>query len=226
MINRSPLLLLARCGGMALGIMLLVGQGTPSMGAISLDDDIESSVVLGDGGQSTVLVDESLGLSADVKLTSSATESESTTTSTSYSYTTYASTSSTPSSDGSTVSEGDVTLLSDYSGDSSGLVGDVNGDGVVDFNDYMILEANYGKTGATTADGDLNGDGVVNFTDYQILEENYGNTLVPEPSSLAVWAIIAVAGAIWGYRRSRRNCRRTGADIGRIPSMVALTGEV
>ena len=56
------------------------------------------------------------------------------------------------------------------------LTGDANGDTKVDFNDYLVLEANYGKPGGLSQ-GDLNGDGTVDFNDYMTLEANYGHTL-------------------------------------------------
>lgn len=55
---------------------------------------------------------------------------------------------------------------------AAGLPGDINGDGVVNINDLMIVTANFGKT---TSDADLdaradaNGDGVVNNTDLLIV---------------------------------------------------------
>ena len=56
------------------------------------------------------------------------------------------------------------------------LTGDANGDAKVDFNDYLVLESNYGQPGGL-AQGDFNGDGTVNFNDYLVLEANYGKTI-------------------------------------------------
>jgi hypothetical protein len=55
------------------------------------------------------------------------------------------------------------------------ILGDANGDGVVDVGDLGILAANYGVTsGATWAMGDFNDDGVVDVGDLGILAANYG----------------------------------------------------
>ena len=56
------------------------------------------------------------------------------------------------------------------------LPGDATGNGVVDFNDYLVLESNFGKTGgATVATGDFTDDGNVDFSDYLVLEAHFGN---------------------------------------------------
>ncbi len=55
---------------------------------------------------------------------------------------------------------------------------DANLNAKVDFSDYIILEANFGKTGATRATGDFNGDGTVTFADYVALELNFGEPSV------------------------------------------------
>ena len=52
-------------------------------------------------------------------------------------------------------------------------VGDLNDDGIVNFNDLQILAMNFGKPG-TLAKGDLNGDGKVDFADLVLLARNYG----------------------------------------------------
>ncbi len=71
-------------------------------------------------------------------------------------------------------------------------VSDASGDSIVDFKDYIVLEGNFGKTGATWQQGDSTGDGVVNFQDYVNLELNFGQT-VPEPATLAVLAMGGLA---------------------------------
>ena len=43
------------------------------------------------------------------------------------------------------------------------LLADINGDGVVDINDLVLVAANFGKIGENLAD--VNGDGVVNIAD-------------------------------------------------------------
>ncbi len=68
------------------------------------------------------------------------------------------------------------------------LPGDADGDGIVTFKDYIILERNFGQTGMTFAQGDFNGDGLVSFKDYILLETNFGKSSVPEPATLALLA--------------------------------------
>lgn len=83
------------------------------------------------------------------------------------------------------------------------LMGDVNGDGVVDFGDFLVLSQNWGMTGATLADGDLNGSTVVDFEDFTLLSQHWG---VPEPAT----GVITIASAlvvVWG--------RRSGSPAGR-----------
>jgi hypothetical protein len=76
------------------------------------------------------------------------------------------------------------------------LGGDANGDRKVSFADYLILEQNFGKTGATWAMGDFNNDAKVSFADYLILEQNFGKT-VPEPASLC----LLLCGGLLALRR-------------------------
>jgi hypothetical protein len=70
------------------------------------------------------------------------------------------------------------------------LMGDANGDGKVDLNDFGILKDNFG-TGTTRAQGDFNGDAKVDLTDFGLLKDNFGKAgtmAVPEPSS---WLLAA-----------------------------------
>lgn len=62
------------------------------------------------------------------------------------------------------------------------LAGDVNRDGVVNFDDLGLVVSNYGLTGATSAQGDVNGDGIVNFDDYGLVVSNYGQSLPAAPA--------------------------------------------
>jgi Dockerin type I domain len=57
------------------------------------------------------------------------------------------------------------------------LRGDANRDGVVDFNDLVVLAQNYNSEVSTDqwASGDFNGDGVVDFNDLVALAQNYNN---------------------------------------------------
>ena len=86
-----------------------------------------------------------------------------------------------------------------------GLTGDVNGNGSVDFADFLILSNNFGTTVAANMDGDLDGDGSVAFADFLILSNNFGQSAaasVPEPSG---FAILFGAGLLLGTARRRRS---------------------
>jgi len=78
--------------------------------------------------------------------------------------------------------------------------GDTNGDGRCDFNDYLVLEAAFGTSGASPAD--LDGNGSVDFADYLMLESAFGSDYtVPEPASLVI--LTAGAGLLVRRRRVR-----------------------
>ena len=51
--------------------------------------------------------------------------------------------------------------------------GDLNGDGSVGFDDFLVLANNFGNEAERT-EGDLNGDGVVGFDDFLTLSSNFG----------------------------------------------------
>ena len=61
--------------------------------------------------------------------------------------------------------------------------GDADLDGTVSFKDYIILEANFGKSGTSWAKADFDGDGEVTFKDYIILEHNFGKSTESENMS-------------------------------------------
>ena len=71
----------------------------------------------------------------------------------------------------------------------SPLAGDVNGDEVVDLEDFNLLKANFG-TGANRWEGDLTGDGAVDLHDFAQLKANFGD---PQPDPQAALAA-ALAG--------------------------------
>ena len=97
------------------------------------------------------------------------------------------------------------------------VAGDTNQDGIVDNTDLKTFLAHFGQPGTRT-DGDFNGDGLVGFKDFQLLELNFGRhppavaapnldlaqlavaeQSVPEP---AIFASIA-ASALFVSRRRR-----------------------
>lgn len=55
------------------------------------------------------------------------------------------------------------------------VAGDINGDGVVDFEDLLLLAASFGQRGINNP-ADLNGDGVVDEQDLELLRELYSFT--------------------------------------------------
>jgi hypothetical protein len=64
------------------------------------------------------------------------------------------------------------------------LVGDINGDDIVDIRDYGLWRQHFGETSGTAPGaaalaaliGDLNGDGIVDIRDYGIWRQNFGHT--------------------------------------------------
>ena len=51
---------------------------------------------------------------------------------------------------------------------------DINGDGTVNFPDFLALSANFGMVDAAFEDGDLDGDGMVGFLDFLQLSRDFG----------------------------------------------------
>ena len=70
----------------------------------------------------------------------------------------------------------------------------MNDDGVVGFDDLVVLAQNYGSAGKTFSTGnvDYSADGLVDFNDLVILAQNYNNSLAavagvmtpPSPASI------------------------------------------
>ncbi|MBB6429889.1 PEP-CTERM sorting domain-containing protein [Algisphaera agarilytica] len=86
------------------------------------------------------------------------------------------------------------------------LLGDYNGNGVVDAADYTVWQDSFGST--TLLDADGNGNGVVDAADYTVWQDNFGASaalsqglmIVPEPNSLL---IVAGLGGVALRRRKR-----------------------
>ncbi|MBX3436359.1 MAG: hypothetical protein KF861_02635 [Planctomycetaceae bacterium] len=57
------------------------------------------------------------------------------------------------------------------------LAGDVDGDGLVNFNDYFEVRQNFDTFGLAYRPGDGDGDGLVNFNDYFAVRENFDAVL-------------------------------------------------
>jgi len=95
---------------------------------------------------------------------------------------------------------------------SSGIPGDTDLDGDVDFFDYLTAKGNFGMaTGAGWADGDFDRDGDVDFTDYITVKGNFGwptgagaplvGGAVPESAALTLLLLAAPAALA---RRAKR----------------------
>ena len=54
------------------------------------------------------------------------------------------------------------------------LDGDVDGNGKVEFADFLILSDNFGQEVSERGEGDLTGDNLVNFADFLLLSDNFG----------------------------------------------------
>ena len=94
------------------------------------------------------------------------------------------------------------------------LDGDINGDGFVDFSDYLVMEANFGSQNADRAHGDLDNSHTVNFGDYLVLEANFGKMYQPEtpprqevigsvPEPMTLMATCLGLAGVGGYIRKR-----------------------
>jgi probable HAF family extracellular repeat protein len=83
-------------------------------------------------------------------------------------------------------------------GADDALVGDTNGDGVVDLEDLNNVRNTFGETGAGLA-GDANGDGTVDLTDLNAVRNNFGASNpvpVPEPGTFGL-LVAAGLGGVW-----------------------------
>lgn len=74
-------------------------------------------------------------------------------------------------------SAGDLALWSIDAAGESVLAADVNGNGIVDFTDFLVLAGNFGQdVSRGREDGDIDGDGIVSLADFQILARDFGRT--------------------------------------------------
>jgi spore coat protein CotH len=81
------------------------------------------------------------------------------------------------------------------------LFGDANLDGIVDGEDFRILQSHFGQAGEW-GEGDFNGDYVVNFRDYLVWKSQLGETggSAPEPTTLS----LLMLGGLGVWLRRRR----------------------
>ena len=96
------------------------------------------------------------------------------------------------------------------------VLGDVDGNGIVNFADFEPIRANFRKTVAARIDGDLVRNGIVDFADFHQWKSAFvgaGGSLanvdlgflgaVPEPSA-ALLMLLAGAGLVCYQARSRK----------------------
>ena len=101
------------------------------------------------------------------------------------------------------------------------LGGDANLDDAVNLNDFNVLAANFGTSGATWTTGDFTNDAIVNLNDFNVLAANFGlsaagptvtpddwsalASAVPEPTALPGIAFAALASRRRWVRSVRRD---------------------
>lgn len=86
-----------------------------------------------------------------------------------------------------------------------GIGSDFDNNDIVDGADLAILRANFGLTPATQADGDADGDGIVDGSDFLKWQRQVGTnpvfvSPVPEPSTVALALLTALAAPLWRRR--------------------------
>ena len=68
--------------------------------------------------------------------------------------------------------------------------GDLDGDGDVDFSDFLVLSHNFGEQKVPYIHGDIDLSGSIEFTDFLILSAGFGTapaiSAVPEPTTCAL----------------------------------------
>ena len=84
--------------------------------------------------------------------------------------------------------------------------GDVDGNGTVEFADFLIVSANFGNEVDSHELGDVDCSGIVDFPDFLELSANFGSTVpaasaVPEPSAAMLMGFSVLC---LGFLRRRR----------------------
>jgi len=96
-----------------------------------------------------------------------------------------------------------------------GRLGDVDADGYVDFNDFLILSHEYGAAVEPSTRSDFTGDGRVNFYDFLILSYNFGQFFpqnaeqVPEPLFGFQYGLLVAFGLAFRLRIPRSQTSQT-----------------
>ena len=110
-------------------------------------------------------------------------------------------------------------VLADY---GYRIPGDATGDDKVDFNDFLVLQNNFDKTGTTFDQGNFDYSAATDFNDFLILQNNFGASIAGTPApvitasqfaTLNAWAaaipeptaIAIVAAAVLVPLRRRRH---------------------
>ena len=83
----------------------------------------------------------------------------------------------------------------------------MDGNGKVEFADFLVLSGNFGKEVNDHADGDIDCNGKVEFADFLVLSGNFGKEIagtqsVPEPASSVT---LCLAGLLIAHLRPRRH---------------------
>lgn len=88
--------------------------------------------------------------------------------------------------------------------------GDINRDGIVNFNDFLTLSANFNMAATSHIQGDIDCNGTVEFDDFLVLAKNFNKAVgaqtslaVPEPSGLDILGLVGLLAG--GVQRRRRN---------------------
>lgn len=79
--------------------------------------------------------------------------------------------------------------------------GDLDGNGTVEFADFLVMSANFGSQVADHTLGDIDCNGAVEFADFLVMSTTVGAESVPEPSAVGLWGVGLVC---LGYLRRRR----------------------
>ena len=86
------------------------------------------------------------------------------------------------------------------------LRGDLDGNGNVEFADFLAMSNNFGNEVTSYSDGDVDGNGTVEFADFLALSTNFGQSAaasaVPEPSSMLGLALGMLCVGALRQRRS------------------------
>ena len=84
--------------------------------------------------------------------------------------------------------------------------GDLDGNGAVEFADFLIMSTNFAAEVSSHAEGDIDCNGTVEFADFLVLSSNFGQDVagaqsVPEPASSVT---LGLAGLLLAFFRPRR----------------------